>query len=115
MHLRGDNHGDQIVTRLPRIDVHRLLTAVFHDDAYHDGAQRFQERGQAVVFFSWVGVNMTFTVTWSITCMLGGGRSPDATSGMRSNAWVGPECACSSAGLRKSGGGVSQGLISQHF
>ena len=60
-------------------------------------------------------VNMTFTVTRSITRMLGGGRGPDATSGMRSNDWVGPECACSSVGLRKSGGGVSQGLISQHF
>ena len=60
------------------------------------------------------GVNMTFTVTRSTSRMLGGGSGPDATIDMRSNAWVGPECTCSSAGLRKSGGGVAPGLISQH-
>lgn len=55
------------------------------------------------------GVNMTFTVTRSTTRMLGGDRGPDATSGLRSNDWVGPECAYSSVGSRKSGGGATQG------
>ena len=62
-----------------------------------------------------MGVNAPFTVTRAATHTLKGDCGSDAAIDLRSNAWVGPECACSSAGLRKSGGGVSQGLISQHF
>ena len=37
-----------------------------------------------------IGVNITFTVTRSTTRMLGGGSGPDATSGMRKVACIGP-------------------------
>ena len=55
------------------------------------------------------GVNMTFTVTRAATHTLKGDCGSDAAIELRRQAWVGPECVCRNAGLRKSGGGVTQG------
>lgn len=43
--------------------------------------------------------------------MLEGGCGIDAATGTRRTAWVGQECVCRSAGLRKSGLGVATGLV----